>query len=318
MVTLLDRTTAGEDLDVLIRLQCPRCLTPMRKACCSQCGFVLREQNGIWNALPEERLAYYAQFIGDYERVRAAEGRGSRTPDFYLNLPFKDTSGRNQKQWAIRARTFRYLTRHVLRPSPANAPIRALDIGAGNGWLSFRLSLSGYEPVAVDLSTNAFDGLGAAAHFRYLMTRLFPRFQAETAHLPFGNDQFDVAIFNASFHYSEDFRASLSEALRCIKTGGMVVICDTPWYAADDSGKRMVEERHQRFLSTFGTASDSIRSLEYLTDERLEDLERSFSIRWEVHTPWYGIRWAARPLIAKLCGRREPSRFRIYTARKVA
>jgi SAM-dependent methyltransferase len=318
MRTFLDSTTAEEDLDSLIRLQCPRCGTPMRKACCSRCGFVLREQNGIWGAMPEERLAYYAQFMGDYERIRAAEGRGSRTPDFYLNLPYKDASGRNQKQWAIRARTFRYLTRHLLRPSPADAPLRVLDIGAGNGWLSFRLSLSGYEPVAVDLLTNAFDGLGAATHFRYLMTQLFPRFQAETAHLPFGNDQFDVAIFNASFHYSEDYRASLSEALRCIKTGGMVVICDSPWYAADESGKRMVEERHRHFRSTFGTASDSIRSLEYLTDDRLEDMERSLSIRWEVHTPWYGIRWAARPLIAKLRGRREPSRFRIYTTRKAA
>ena len=318
MVTLLDRTTAEEDLDLLVQLQCPRCGTPMPKACCNQCGFVLFEQNGIWNAMPEARLAHYAQFIDDYERIRAAEGRGGHTPDFYLNLPYKDASGRNQKQWAIRARTFRYLTRHLLRPSPTNAPLRVLDIGAGNGWLSFRLSLSGYAPVAVDLLTNAFDGLGAAAHFRHRMTGLFPRFQAENAHLPFGNDQFDVAIFNASFHYSEDYRASLSEALRCIKTGGMVVICDTPWYAADESGKRMVEERHRHFISTFGIASDSIRSLEYLTDDRLEDLERRFSIRWEVHTPWYGIQWAARPLIAKLRGRREPSRFRIYTTRKVA
>ena len=318
MATLLDRTTSREDLDFLVQLQCPRCGTPMRKACCIQCSFVLREQNGIWKALPEERLAYYAKFIGDYEHIRAAEGRGSGTPDFYLNLPYKDASGRNQKQWAIRARTFRYLTRRLLRPSLASGPLRVLDIGAGNGWLSFRLSLSGYETVAVDLLTNAFDGLGAATHFRHLMTRLFPRFQAETAHLPFGSDQFDVAIFNASFHYSEDYRASLSEALRCIRTGGMVVICDTPWYAADDSGKRMVEERQRRFLSTFGSASDSIHSLEYLTDDRLEDLEQSFSIRWEVHTPWYGIQWAARPFVAKLRGRREPSRFRIYTTRKVA
>ena len=118
MATLLDRTTAEEDLDLLVQLQCPRCGTPMPKACCNQCGFVLREQNGIWKGMPEERLAYYAQFTGDYERIRAAEGRGSATPDFYLNLPYRDASGRNQKQWAIRARTFRYLTRHLLRPSP--------------------------------------------------------------------------------------------------------------------------------------------------------------------------------------------------------
>jgi SAM-dependent methyltransferase len=266
--------------------------------------------------MPEERLDHFAQFIRDYERIRLAEGRGSPAPDFYLSLPFKDVSGINNKQWAIRARTFQYLMNHLLKPA-AGRPMRVLDIGAGNGWLSYRLSLRGLEPVAIDLLTNSFDGLGAAEHFRNQLPKLFPRFQAESTHLPFGRDEFDVAIFNASFHYSEDYRASLSEALRCLKAGGLVIICDTPWYAADNSGRRMLAERRQHFISTYGIASDSIRSLEYLTDERLEALERHFSIRWSVHTPWYGFQWAARPIVAALRGRREPSRFRIYSARKV-
>ena len=318
MEALLNDTTGVEILDLSLQLQCPRCQTPMRQACCSQCGFALRNEDGIWRAMPEERLAYYAQFVSDYERIRAAEGRGNGAAEFYLNLPYKDISGRNQQQWAIRARTFRHLTRKILTPSPANAPLRVLDIGAGNGWLSFRLSLAQYDPVAIDLLTNDHDGLGCATHFRHLLTKPFLRFQAEGAHLPFGSEQFDVAIFNASFHYSEDYRASLSEALRCVRAGGMIAMCDSPWYASDAMGKKMVDERRQHFLSRFGTASDSIHSLEYLTDERLEDLGRHFSIQWQVHTPWYGFQWAARPLIAKLRGKREPSRFRIYVARKAA
>jgi SAM-dependent methyltransferase len=318
MEALLNDAAVAERLNPSLQLQCPRCQASMQTACCRRCGFVLREENGIWKAMPEERLAYYARFIGDYEQVRAAEGRGSHGPDFYLNLPYKDTSGRNRQQWAIRSRTFDYLTQNLLKPSPPNAALRVLDIGAGNGWLSFRLSLAKFQPVAVDLLTNALDGLGAALHFRSLMVRPFPRFQAESAHLPFANGQFDIAIFNASFHYSEDYLITLAEALRCIRTGGMIAICDSPWYASDASGKRMVEERHRQFLLRFGTTSDSIHSLEYLTDERLEDLERRLAIQWQVHTPWYGLRWAARPLMAKLRGRREPSRFRIYTTRKVA
>jgi SAM-dependent methyltransferase len=316
MGTLLDRAVWTEKRDLHVQLQCPRCDIRLHSATCNRCGFVLCAENGIWKAMPEERLAYYAQFIDDYERIRSAEGRGSSTPDFYLNLPYKDVSGRNDKQWKIRARTLLYLTRKFLKPS--SMAMRILDIGAGNGWLSYRLSLSGHEPVAVDLLTNSFDGLGAAEHFCNQLPKLFPRFQAESAHLPFGSDEFDVAIFNASFHYSEDYRASLSEALRCVKTGGLVIICDTPWYSADESGRRMAAERHQHFLSAYGIASDSIHSLQYLTDERLEALERHFSIRWKVHTPWYGFQWAARPLVATIRRRREPSRFRIYTTRKVA
>jgi hypothetical protein len=127
-----------------------------------------------------------------------------------------------------------------------------------------------------------------------------------------------VIIFNASFHYSEDYEATLREALRCLKSGGLIIISDTPWYSREESGRQMVTERHALFCQRFGTASDSVNSLEYLTDERLRVLEKDLSIQWTVHSPWYGLKWAMRPWIAKLRGQREPSRFRIYVARKHA
>jgi SAM-dependent methyltransferase len=150
------------------------------------------------------------------------------------------------------------------------------------------------------------------------LPEFFPRFQAEITHLPFQSEQFDVVIFNASFHYSEDYEASLREVLRCLRSGGLVVISDTPWYSREESGRKMVAERHAAFLQKYGTASDSIRSLEFLTDERLEALEEQLSIRWTAFSPRYGLKWAMRPVIARLRGRRDPSRFRIYTARKDA
>jgi hypothetical protein len=52
--------------------------------------------------------------------------------------------------------------------------------------------------------------------------------------------------------------------------------------------------------------------MEYLTDERLVALEKRFGVRWKAHTPFYGLRWAMRPWLAKLRGRREPSQFRVY------
>jgi SAM-dependent methyltransferase len=268
--------------------------------------------------MSDERIAYYAEFIRNYAHIRAAEGRGNTDPDFYLNLPYRDTSGNNRGQWAIRARTFDYLTQNLLK-APAKPDItRILDIGAGNGWMSFRLALAGYAPVAVDLLTNHDDGLGAAEHYRFFLPKLFPRFQAESEHLPFADDEFDAAIFNASFHYSEDYSASLKETLRCVRIGGSVIICDTPWYLHEESGQQMVAERKAYYRRKYGTASDSLHSLEYLTDERLRLLERELSIRWNILEPWYGFKWALRPLLAKLRGRRTPSKFRIYVARKNA
>jgi hypothetical protein len=98
----------------------------------------------------------------------------------------------------------------------------------------------------------------------------------------------------------------------------MVIVSDTPWYSSEESGRQMVAERKAQFRRRFGTASDSVKSQEYLTDVRLKALEKLLSIRWMSYIPWYGWKWAMRPLIATLRRRREPSRFRIYVARKNA
>lgn len=296
-----------------VHLRCPRCKACFSDLECVQCGFQLREINGILHALPPERVVHYARFIEEYERIRDAEGRGSESDDFYLGLPYKDTSGRNTVQWRIRARTFDYLIQHVLKPQlPSGA--RILDLGAGNCWMSYRLALAGFYPFAVDLLTNDRDGLGAAEHYRKYLPVFFPRLRAELVELPFLSGQFDAVVFNASFHYAEDYQSVLHEALRCIKRGGLVIISDTPWYPSNLSGKRMVSERRANFLQRYGTTSASIESLEYLTDEHLSILEQRLSIDWTIYYPSYGLKWAMRPILAKLLNRREPARFRVYVA----
>ncbi len=323
MIALIDNhslncadSDASMHLGVLLR--CPRCESDTIDQGCPRCGFRMEFRNGIVHALPPERAAHYEQFVRDYEFIRAAESRGSEGEDFYLGLPYKDSTGKNSAQWQIRARSYDYLVRHLLNKDRLHSVKRVLDLGAGNCWMSFRLALAGFQPVAVDLLTNNRDGLGAAVHFNTHVQQLFPRFQAEMGHLPFQDGQFDALVFNASFHYTEDSEAALREALRCVRGGGVVIISDTPWYSREESGRQMVNERRAAFLGSYGTASDSIESLEYLTDARLRSLEEKLSIRWNIHTPQYGLRWAMRPLIAKLRRRREPSRFRIYVTRKSA
>jgi SAM-dependent methyltransferase len=308
---------AAEDLSPSsIRLRCPRCGTGIEAWDCPACKFSIVINDGIARALPPESIAHHARFMEDYERIRESEGRGSESEDFYLSLPYRDTSGWHRDQWRMRARSYDYLVRHLL--DGADHGGRILDLGAGNGWMSFRLALAGYRPCAVDLLANDRDGLGAARHYRTRVPKLFPRFQAEMRRLPFADGQFDAAVFNASFHYAEDYEASLREAMRCVRTGGMVIIADTPWYAREESGKQMLAARRAAFQRSHGTAADSIAALGFLTDEHLRRMEDALSIHWDLHRPWYGLKWAMRPLVAKFRGRREPSRFRLYVARKGA
>jgi SAM-dependent methyltransferase len=299
-----------------VRPQCPRCRANINQLNCEFCGFQMSLHDGIINALPPDRAAHFARFMRDYEHIRTAEGRWSQQDDFYLSLPYKDVSGKNSKQWKIRACSFDYLMKHVVNPKLRHTGGRILDLGAGNCWMSYRLALANYCPFAVDLLTNDRDGMGAAEHFRKHLPAMFPRVQAELARLPFQDEQFDAVIFNASFHYAEDYVATLRESLRCVRRDGTVIISDTPWYSREESGRRMVAERNAAFSARYETASDSIKSLEYLTDERLRMLEEQLGIRWTIYHPRYGLKWTMRPLVARLRNRREPSRFRIYSARK--
>lgn len=317
-LTALSHEPAGDTAHLGVRLQCPRCRSALSGLDCLLCRFHLQNKGGIIDALPSERAAHYARFIEEYERIRAAEGRGGESESFYLALPYTDISGRNCKQWKIRARSYDCLMTHVLKPNFPKGGGQILDLGAGNCWMSFRLAAEGHHPFAVDLLTNDSDGLGAAEHYRRHLPELFPRLRAELAHLPFEDEQFDAVIFNASFHYAEDYKEALREALRCVKVGGVIVISDTPWYSNEESGKQMISERHALFLNRYGTASNSIKSLEYLTDERLRALEEELPICWNTYSPRYGFRWAMRPFIAKLRNRREPSRFCIYVAQRDA
>src|SRR5208283_5611439 len=172
--------SGGSSAQAGIRLRCPRCTANLASFCCAKCGLEMKNEYGIIRSLAPDRAEYYAQFIRDYELIRSAEGRGSSSEAFYLGLPYNDATGRNSWQWQIRSRTYSHLLEQVLRREVPCAA-RILDLGAGNCWLSFRLSRVGYNLCAVDLLTNNLDGLGAAEHYRRHLTRPFPRFQAELA-----------------------------------------------------------------------------------------------------------------------------------------
>jgi ubiquinone/menaquinone biosynthesis C-methylase UbiE len=252
-------------------------------------------------------LAAHQRFVADYLRIRRVEGRGSDDPEYYFALPFRDLSGAFDAQWAMRGRTFRYLERKILLPMECGRPLDLLDVGAGCGWLSYRLALRGHRAVAVDLLVDSQEGLGAARH--YLNRTNFARFNADFDQLPFANTQFDAVIFNASVHYSSNYFGTLSEARRCLRPGGRIVILDSPVYKLREHGEMMRRERRKEFVARYGTESDHVGSVEYLDRPMIDELARSLGIRWRIHKPWYGLAWHSRPFKAWWKGARPPSRF---------
>jgi SAM-dependent methyltransferase len=253
------------------------------------------------------------RFLEDYRRIRYAEGRGSEDAAYYRALPYRDLTGRNTAMWEMRAKSWRYFETMVLPPieRAAGRPLDILDLGAGNGWMSYRLSLRGHRPVALDIFSDPRDGLGAAANYDVR----FPVVEAEFDRLPLPDSAYDLAIFNSSLHYSACYETTLSEARRCLRPSGVIAVLDSPVYRRPEHGERMAAERHAEFARRYGFPSDALPSIEYLDEPCLRALARSLGIRWEVHRPWYGWRWHTRPVKAWIARRRPPSRFWILTGR---
>lgn len=299
---------------------CPVCGTPLqarttlRQRCpvddtCYECV------DGIWRFLRPEVAAGHEVFVQQYETVRQAEGWGSDDTAYYRALPFADLSGRFPDIWHVRAKSFSTMVERIARPlaSGKRRPLRILDLGAGNGWLSYRLAQEGHQVAAIDLLTNPYDGLGA--HVWYESESPFIPVQATFDRLPFVDDQADLVIFNGAVHYAADYAVTLGEALRVLVPDGRLVIMDSPVYQEASSGAQMVRERQARFRREYGFGSQSLSHENYLTYDRLPRLAQALAVEWQVIRPFYGWRWALRPWWARLRRHRQPAQFPLIVGR---
>jgi SAM-dependent methyltransferase len=257
-------------------------------------------------------------FGAAYARHRQAEGR-DYSGDELAALPYV-RSGPLARQWAVRARTFDAFVRHVLRPERTRTGQRltVLDLGAGNGWLSYRVGREGERAIALDIRTDAIDGLGAA---EALADRVGSRMRCVNGSfqsIPLLSDQADIAVFNASLHYATDLESALGEAVRVVRTGGCVAILDSPFYATESDGLAMVGEKHANAATRFGDAADVLLGppfIEFLTPTRLANASCEFGLQWRRRRVSYPFWYELRPLLARLTGRRRPSRFDLWVAR---
>jgi SAM-dependent methyltransferase len=251
-------------------------------------------------------------FASEYARNRAEEGRGY-DDSALLRLPYI-RRGPHAAQWRVRARTFETFMERVLYPAAERAgrPLKVLDLGAGNGWLSYRVALEGNRAFALDIRNDSVDGLGAAGPFRARANAL-ECIVAPFDAVPLPDGGIDIALFNASLHYATDLSAVLREAQRVTRHGGCIAILDSPFYRREPDGLAMVAEKRQRF----GRKADVLMALpfiEFLTRERLQDAAPE--LLWKRHRVKYPLAYEVRPLVAALAGRRRPSRFDLWVAER--
>lgn len=255
------------------------------------------------------------RFREAYAAHRAAEGRGAGGASEVRALPYL-TRGPTAAQWRVRARTYERFLSAVVGPRERQGrTLTVLDLGAGNGWLSHRLGARGHRALALDARVDAVDGLGASHGLWCPRDPWVVPVAAEFEAIPLAEESVDLTIFNASLHYAFVLCQVLAEARRVTRSGGAIAILDTPFYPRDADGAAMVAEKARTARERFGDAAETLAALpfiEYLTAERLDAASRGLGVAWRRHRVRYPLTYELRPLLARVRGRRRPSRFDLW------
>ena len=292
---------------------CPECeaeLGAQPEAClCTRCGRRFEYRDGMWRFLTPARGAALEPFLRQYRVVRGSDGHRQAAPEYYRMLPSVADDHPQAAEWRVRRETYHHLLQHVLAEGPQ--PVRALDIGAGSGWLSHRLAELGHQTVAVDVLDDDADGLGAARHY----PSRFAVVQADFNALPFLPHQFDLVVFNGSLHYAHDVGDALARAHDMLASGGALVVMDSPMFHSDGDGRAMTTERARRFQLQYGLASVVRAGAGYLTFPSLEAAAQALQLQ-SAFVPSRGpLGWRMRRRLAYLRLRRAPAAFGLWVAR---
>jgi SAM-dependent methyltransferase len=288
---------------------CPQCASPLTASVgsdltCRACGNEIPLRDGIYRLLKPGRLQEIEPFLAQYRRIRGDDGYRQHGAAYYRSLPKVDARDPQATTWRVRQESFRNLGR-VLRRFRGR-PLRILDLGAGSGWLSARLTEVGHGCVAVDWLDDVEDGLGAIRHYPIRFTCV----QADFDDLPIAPGQFDVAIFNASLHYSDDPAHTLRQARAMLAPGGTLAVMDSPVFATDDAGRRMLDAQQIAFHAT---CERVVRcGAGYLTDGGLRRAASDSGLRLSWIPSRGGLGWAVKRRIAGFKQQRTPARFGIW------
>jgi SAM-dependent methyltransferase len=136
--------------------------------------------------------------------------------------PKSKTLLRRRERFARKLHRYRADLEMVLRLIGPR-PLRVLDVACGTGFRVLELAQHGHAAFGVDIDPNLCRlANGAATHFGVPATLVC----GDACRVPLADASFDVVMSNSFFEHVYDVDVALSEQLRLLKPGGLLIIED--------------------------------------------------------------------------------------------
>jgi uncharacterized protein YbaR (Trm112 family) len=212
---------------------CPECkgalrLTDDGALVCAPREHWFAIKDGVPALVRSRDVKRLTSFSHDYREARCAEGRRPLTSAQALKLPYGSPPGYPPLYWEVRRQSYQSLMHSLIQLGFSPEGGAAVDVGAGIGWLAFRLAQAGYRTLAVEASLDLDFGLGASQVYRSAAGPGFLAVQGDLERPPLRSGAVGLTIFNASLHYARDLEGTLRRVGSALRPGGCLAILDTP------------------------------------------------------------------------------------------
>lgn len=229
-------------------MRCPTCetATPADQPVCPA-GHVLEDDAGVIRLLPPDLRAEVETLEAHVAAWRREQGRRALPRSALRDLPFGDAVA-GDAEWKLRRADLR-LVRRLLRGrvGAAGGPLRVLDIGAWNGWLSARLASDGHAVTALDLFAGP-DALGA----RHLMPGRWRAVQADPLDPGRLGERFDVVILDRCLAFQPDPATAVRAAAGVTEPGGLVISTGIAVSGDPELARLRLEAERLAFRARYG------------------------------------------------------------------
>lgn len=188
-------------------------------------------------------------------------------------LPDVDENHVHKKEWKIRKASAEKLVQYLKHKK---RPLKILEVGCGNGWLSYHLSQIGSCEVT-GLDINWFELQQAQRVFAAIPNLRFIYGDINSSLLE--SEKFDVIVFAASIQYFPLFKEVINKMLGHLNKTGELHIVDSRFYSENEI--KEAEQRSREYFQRSG--HDGMCALYF--HHSLEDLSTfNFSFLYNPHS----------------------------------